>query len=91
MKTIIVACSGALATSMVVASKVDRLLKDHKITATIVECRLTEIEEKRDQVDLIITTTNVYRSYGVPTLHGLPFLSGAGVSRVSDEILSYLT
>lgn len=90
MKTVIVACSGALATSMVVARKVDTLLKEHKISAVISECRLSEVDEKQHQADLIITTTHSYHAYGVPTLHGLSFLSGVGVNKTCDEILSLL-
>ncbi|MFB4213987.1 PTS sugar transporter subunit IIB [Shouchella sp. JSM 1781072] len=90
MKTVIVACSGALATSMVVARKVDTLLKEHKISAVISQCRLSEVNEKQHQADLIITTTHPYRVYSVPTLHGLSFLSGVGVNKTCDEILSLL-
>lgn len=89
-KQIIVACGGAVATSTVAAEKIRELLKKNNIDAEITQCRVNELESKKDQADLIVTTARVTKDLGVPVIHGIAFISGINVEKTEQEILDIL-
>ncbi|ALA53480.1 PTS galactitol transporter subunit IIB [Shouchella clausii] len=90
MKKVLVACGGAVATSTVAANKVKAILKENNIQADVSQCRVSELGSKAQGADLIISTAKVDRDYGVPVIHGLPFISGVGLDKTKQEILDIL-
>ncbi len=89
-KKVIVACGGGIATSTLIASRLKEILKDNNIDADIIQCRVSEIDSHKDNVNLIISSANLKKDYGVPTLQALSFISGVGMDETVDEIIGIL-
>lgn len=89
-KQIIVACGGGIATSTIIVSKVEKILKDNKIDANIIQCRVAEIDSHKDNADLIISSANLKKDYGVPVLQALSFISGVGMEETANKIIKIL-
>ena len=60
------------------------------IPVEIVQCRISEIDSFVNGVDLIVTTSKVRKDYGIPLLHGMPFVSGIGVETLEEKIVKVL-
>ena len=88
-KKVIVACGGAVATSTVAGNKIVELCKREGIDMELCQCRISEIASNLP-ADLIVTTSNVKRDYGVPLIKGMPFISGVGVEKTEAAILKVL-
>jgi PTS system galactitol-specific IIB component len=89
-KRVIVACGGAVATSTVAASRVVELCKEHGIDVEIVQCRVAEIAANLTGVSLIVATSKVQKDHGLPFVSGMPFISGVGVEKAEQAILTAL-
>ena len=87
MKKVIVACGGAIATSTIAGQKVKELSVKINIPVEIVQCRISEIDAF---LNGIITTSKVRKEYGIPLLHGMPFVSGIGVEALEEKITKVL-
>lgn len=90
MKKVIVACGGAIATSTVAANKIRELAKKENIPVEVVQCRVSELDSKKEGVDLIVTTAKVRKDYGVPVVHGVAFVSGINIEGTENKILDVL-
>ncbi|MBC7232093.1 MAG: PTS sugar transporter subunit IIB [Chloroflexi bacterium] len=88
-KRILIVCGTAIATSTVVAMKVEELLKKHGIRAEIRRCMTSEALTASKDVDLIVATTQV-PAVDVPVISGIPFITGIGTDRVEKEIIDAL-
>lgn len=89
-KRIIVACGGGIATSTLIVSRLKEILKDNNIDADIIQCRVSEIDSHKDNTNLIISSANLKKDYGVPALQALSFISGVGMDETVDEIVGIL-
>jgi PTS system galactitol-specific IIB component len=89
-KRIIVACGGAIATSTVAANRIRELLKANGIDGEVKQTRITELEAEKDGADLIVTTAKFKKDFGVPTIHGVAFISGIGIDKLEQQILDVL-
>lgn len=89
-KRVIVACGGAVATSTVAANRIVELCQKEGIEVEIVQCRVSEISAKCQNVDLIVTTSRVTKNYGIPLETGMPFVSGIGAEEAGRKILAHL-
>lgn len=89
-KKVIVACIGAVATSTLVAGKIQRLADENQINIEICQCRIVEIPSNLDEACLIIPTARVSRDYGVPVVTGTPFITGIGLEEAEEKVLEYL-
>ena len=90
MKKVIVACGGAVATSTVAANKIRELAKRDGIPVEVSQCRVNEVDSKKDGIDLIVTTARVRKDYGVPVIHGVAFVSGVNIAATEQKILDFL-
>lgn len=90
MKRIIVACGGAVATSTVAANKIRELAKNAGIETEVTQCRVNELDAKKEGADLIVTTAKVKKDYGIPVIHGVAFVSGVNVEATENKILDVL-
>lgn len=88
-KRILIVCGTAIATSTMVAMKVEDLLKKNGVKAEIRRALTSECRTASRDVDLIIATTQV-PDVKVPVISGIPFITGMGVDKVEQEILSRL-
>lgn len=89
-KTVIVACGGAVATSTVAAYKIVDLCNENGIDVTIVQCRISEIQNHLEGASLIVPTSRIKKDYGIPLISGMPFISGIGEDKLKQKILDIL-
>lgn len=78
MKKIIVACGSGVATSQTVASKVNRLLKERKVDASVEAVDLKSVDRYIKDSVAYITITKISKEYPVPVINGIAFLTGVG-------------
>lgn len=76
MKRIIVACANGVATSQAVASKVNRLLKERKINATVDAVNIKSLDRDIKDCAAYISITRTAKEYPVPVINGIAFLTG---------------
>lgn len=89
-KRVIVACAGAVATSSLIADRLQRFCRENGIEIEIIQCRLSEIASNLYGIDLIVPSSRVKRDYGVPMVFGMPFISGLGIEETKEEVLRIL-
>lgn len=89
-KRILVACGAGIATSTVVCDRVERLVKENNIDATVTQCKIAEVGSLEDHADLIISTTILPREFKIPAIKATAYISGIGADKLDEKILSYL-
>lgn len=89
-KRILVACGAGIATSTVVCDKVEKLVKENNIDATVTQCKIAEVASLQDSADLIVSTTILPREYNIPAVKATGYISGIGMKQLDEKILSYL-
>ncbi|WP_088810669.1 MULTISPECIES: PTS sugar transporter subunit IIB [Listeria] len=88
--TILVACGAGIATSTVVTDKVENLVKEHHIDATVKQIKISEAAGLQDGADLIVSTTILPTTYKIPAIIATSYITGMGMEELDEEILSYL-
>lgn len=89
-KKILVACGAGIATSTVVANRVENLIKDNHLDAVIDQCKITEVKGKQSGADLIVSSTILPTKYNIPAIVATAYISGIGMDKLDEKILSYL-
>ena len=82
-------CGTAIATSTMVAMKVEDMLKKNGINAEVRRCMTSEAKTASKDVDLIVATTQV-PDVEVPVIDGIPFITGIGVEAIEQKIIDAL-
>jgi PTS system galactitol-specific IIB component len=90
MKKILVACGTAIATSTVVAKKLEEVLKQRGIALKIDQCKASEVPSKAAGYDLVVSTTEVDSTAGKPLVRTLSFLTGIGIDADVAKIAKLL-
>lgn len=90
MKKILVACGTGIATSTVVAKKLEELLRARGLEVAVDQCKASEVTSKAPGFDLIVATTQVPDVPGVPSIRTLSFLTGIGIDTDIARILVLL-
>lgn len=95
MKTIIVACGGGIASSATVASKINDRLKDLRLSslAHVEAIDIKSLDTYIRTADLYVSITPTMRAkkeYAIPTINGIPFLTGVGIDAAMQEIIRIL-
>ena len=90
MKKILVACGTAIATSTVVAKKLEEKLRARGLAVTIDQCKASEVGSKASGYDLIVSTTEVDDTRGKPHVRTLSFLTGVGIDGDVEKIAKLL-
>jgi len=85
-KTVLFACGTGIATSTVVAHAVEDAMKERGIRFNSRQCKTTEVAGQIDDVDLVITTTQLPKDLGKPVITTLAFLTGIGRADALDKI-----
>ena len=91
-KTIVIICGTGIATSTVVATKVEEICKRHRIPAQVIQGKAVEAQSLAERADLVVTTTPKLKlTVTVPILNGIPFLNGIGEEALEEAIVKNLT
>jgi len=89
-KRILVVCGTGIATSTVVARKLEEKLEEKGIDIETRQCKVAEVEGMLEKVDLIVATTPVPDNIKVPVVRTLAFLTGIGEDEAIEEITKKL-
>lgn len=94
-KRILVACGAGIATSTVVCSKLEELIKEHNLDAEIVQCKIAECAAKQDEADLIVSTTILPTTilpttYKIPAIKATAYITGINIKATEKQILDVL-
>lgn len=89
-KRILIVCGTGIATSTVVAQRVRELLVRNGIEAELKQCLTSEVLWEAQSADLIVATTQIPAAVKIPTVNGVPFLTGIGVDLTEVEIIANL-
>ena len=90
MKKILVACGTAIATSTVVAKKLEEKLGALGLAVKIDQCKTSEVGARASSYDLVVSTTEVGDAAGKPVLRTLSFLTGIGIEADVEKIAALL-
>jgi PTS system galactitol-specific IIB component len=90
MKKILVACGTAIATSTVVAKKLEEKLSALGFDVRIDQCKASEVGARAERYDVIVSTTEVDDAKGKPIVRTLSFLTGMGIEADVQKIASLL-
>ena len=95
MKTIIVACGGGIATSATTATKINGRLEDLGLAgnAQAVAVDMKSLDMLINNADLYVSVTPMARGqqeYPIPTVSGIPFLTGIGADQAMQQIVELL-
>ena len=90
MKRIIVACGSGVATSQTVASKVEKLLKEKKVSAKVEAVDIKSLKTYLKHSDVYISIVPVKEEVGIPVLSGIPFLTGVGVNEELEKLIKII-
>lgn len=89
-KIVLIACGTGIATSTVVANAVEEAMKERGIRISVRQCKATEVPSMVDDVDLVVSTTQVPKDLPKPVITTLAFLTGVGKADVLDKIEAIL-
>lgn len=89
-KVVLVACGTGIATSTVVANRVEQLIKDNGLNARVIQCKMGEVASKEDDADLLVTTTIPPRQYKFPVIKAMNYLTNINTAKIDQEIINYL-
>jgi galactitol PTS system EIIB component len=90
MKKILVACGTAIATSTVVAKKLEERLGALGFEVKIDQCKASEVGARAASYDVVVSTTEVDDAQGKPVIRTLSFLTGVGIEADVQKIASLL-
>jgi len=84
---IIIACGSGVATSTMIASKVENLLKKNKIQAQVVQVSLNEVQGHLKDATMIVTAMGRMEvNSDVPVVVALPYITGIGTEVIDAQI-----
>lgn len=85
---IIVACGSGVATSETVAGKVNRLLKDKRIDATVEAVDLKSVDRHLKGAAAYISIVHEAKEREIPTINGIAFLTGVGQDKEFEKLVA---
>lgn len=91
MKKVIVACGSGVATSQTVASKVQRILDERNVRASVEAVDIKSLKQYIKTSDVYISITKNDEEYDIPTLNGIAFLTGMGIEEETQKLIDALS
>lgn len=90
----IIACGSGVATSTMARKKVEKGFEEKGLKIEIIQCKIGELENlaKVQKPDFVIHTVVLPQglTFDCPVFSGVPFLTGVGLSKTLDDIISTL-
>ncbi|MEK6648125.1 MAG: PTS sugar transporter subunit IIB [Actinomycetota bacterium] len=90
-KKVLVICGTGIATSTVVAMKIQDFCKSRNISVVVSQGKVMDIVRGIIGYDLIVSTTPVPSTITIPVIEGLPFLTGIGLDATLEKIAQALS
>ncbi len=90
MKKILVCCGAGVATSTLVAVKLEEQLKTRGYEAQCAHCKVMEVAGVADRYDLLITNVAMEHNVDIPVVAGLPFITGIGEEAALEDVIKKL-
>ncbi len=90
VKKVLVACGTAIATSTVVARKLEEELAKRGIQIKTTQAKASEVPSLAAGHDLVVTTTFVSGAGDIPVIQTISFLTGVGVEEDVEKIAEIL-
>lgn len=87
MARIVVACGSGVATSEMVAAKLSRLLEAEGVEAEVVAVGVDQLDDALVDADVFVPVVNTERSYDVPVVSGVAFLTGMNQEKELARLL----
>ena len=89
-KVILVACGTGIATSTVVCKKVEELIAANNLNARVIQCKISEVPGYQDDADLLVTTTIAPRSYSIPVIKAINYLTNINTQKIDKAIIDVI-
>ncbi|MEG0377762.1 MAG: PTS sugar transporter subunit IIB [Eubacterium sp.] len=92
MKTILVACGAAVATSTVVAKKIEKIASENGIECRTIQAKASEVAQKAREIkpDVIVCTCQLEGDIDIPTMNGRSFLTGIDLTKTTEKLIDIL-
>ena len=90
MARIVVACGSGVATSEMVAAKLSRLLEAEGVEAEVVAVGVDQLDDALVDADVFVPVVNTERSYDVPVVSGVAFLTGMNQEEEPAKLVDLL-
>ena len=91
MKRIFVACGSGVATSQTVASKISSICEDNGLEVIVEAVDIKSLESIIDQCDIYVSiVSSGANNWNVPTINGIPFLTGIGMDEEFEKLQEYV-
>ncbi|MDP9751544.1 MAG: PTS sugar transporter subunit IIB [Thermoanaerobacter sp.] len=89
-KVVLVACGTGIATSTVVAERVKKLIEENGLNVDVIQCKMSEVASKEKEAHLLVTTSILPKTYSIPVVNAMGYLTGMGTENIDKEIIKYL-
>ncbi|MDY0404631.1 PTS sugar transporter subunit IIB [Virgibacillus sp. 179-BFC.A HS] len=89
-KQVLVACGAGIATSTVVNSAIEEMVKEHQLDVDIRQIKIAEVSAYTDTADLLVTTAMTKKEFPFPVINARSFLTGIGTEETKKQILNEL-
>ena len=91
MKNILFVCATGIATSTAVTERVLEYLEEQGVKVNYSQINVASVPGNCDNVDLIVSTTNIPYEIDVPVVNGLPIITGVREEKALAEIYRVIT
>ena len=89
-KVILVACGTGIATSTVVCKRVEELIAANNLNARVIQCKISEVPGYQDDADLLVTTTIAPRTYSIPVIKAINYLTNINTQKIDKAIIDVI-
>ena len=91
-KKVLCVCGASCAFGVAIGESVKEICAKEGIDVEVTIARASEVRGRVESLkpDLIVHTANVPKDLGVPTIRGIPFLTGIGIEEIEKEIIKVL-
>lgn len=96
MKKVVVACGSGIATSTTVAATIKEMCADARIPVQVESIDLKNLSNEIQGADVYVGIVNAAEiartgeAYGIPTINGIPFLTGLGADEEFEKLCRIL-
>jgi PTS system galactitol-specific IIB component len=90
VRRILVSCGTGVVASSFIAQEVRNILDEIRQDAEIIECKAADIENLYQDVDIVISTTQLPPKISKPQVSGIPFITGNELDETKQKLIDLL-